>query len=105
AATTVVGADAAPVSLSHHVSEWAKNITPPDLWRNGRPPLKRSWTWARHGQHMPNDDTARMGTQIGAWITLPLRAVCLYLDWLLERPSRAVFAAVLITSVVLAVWG
>lgn len=101
---TVVGAESAPVSLSHHMSEWTKTVTPPDLWRHGRPSLKTSWVWARHGQHLPNDDTARLGSQIGAAITIPLRAVLLYLDWLLERPSRAVFALLLLTALAMTIW-
>jgi|SRR5699024_4679808 len=100
---TVVGAESAPSSLSHSLSDWAAAFTPPDLWRTGRPPLRTSWTWARHGQHMPNDDTARMGSKIGAYSTLPFRAVLLYLDWLLERPSRFVFATVLVTAFILAI--
>lgn len=104
AASTVVGSPSAPMSLSQHMSEWVKTVTPPDLWRHGRPSLKTSWVWARHGQHLPNDDTARLGSQVGAYITFPLRAALLYLDWLLERPSRAVFALLLLTALAMTIW-
>jgi hypothetical protein len=100
----VIGATSAPTSLSDHAKQWGNGVvsgfTPPELWTNGRPSLKASWVWARHGEHLPDDDAARLGSRIAAGITIPLRAVLLYLDWLLERPSRFVAALVLVLVIV-----
>lgn len=104
----VIGTDTAPVSLAEHSRAWAtaaqKWVQPPDLWHTERPSLKASWVWAMHGEHLPDVDTARLGSRIGAAITIPARAVLLYLDWLAERPSRLVAAALLVTVTALAIW-
>lgn len=100
----VVGAESAPESLPAHTRRWLGHVTPPDLWRHGRPSLKTSWVWAKHGTHLPDDELARLGSRIGAGITIPVRAVLLYADWLLERPSRFVAAALLLTCLGLAVF-
>lgn len=94
-----VGAEPAPVSLSDHLRAWPAAIQkwaqPPDLWNEGRPSLRQSWIWARHGEHLPDVDVARLGSRIGAGITIPARALLLGIDWTLERPSRLVAAALL----------
>lgn len=101
----VIGAESAPVSLSEHSRTWAgaarQWVRPPDLWHSERPSLKASWVWALHGEHLPDVDTARLGSRLGAGITIPIRAVLLYLDWLAERPSRLTAAALLVAVVVL----
>jgi hypothetical protein len=97
----------APVSIGEHTRTWAAGLrgrfTPPDLWTNDRPSLRQSWEWAVRGEHLPDDDPVRLTACIVAGITIPLRAVLLYLDWLLEHPSRLVAAAVLVFAVIQAV--
>jgi hypothetical protein len=73
-----------------------RHFTPPDMWVHGRPSLQRSWEWARYGRHVPDDEAARLGARIVIGATIPVRAVLLYLDWLLEHPSRFLVAAVLV---------
>lgn len=100
----VVGSEQAPESLGEHTRQWLGHVTPPDLWRHGRPSLKASWVWAKHGTHLPDEELARLGSRVGAGITIPLRALLLYLDWLLERPSRFLAAALLVTATCLAIF-
>jgi hypothetical protein len=77
---------------------------PPDLWNNGAPPLKETWDFARYGEHVPEDEAARAGSQIATAITIPLRALWLYLDWLSRRLSRLIAAAVLVFVLIMVVF-
>ncbi|PXY16568.1 hypothetical protein [Prauserella muralis] len=104
----VIGAQSAPVTLAEHSRQWAAQArqqwTPPDLWEHGRPPLKSTWLWARHGQHLPEDEAVRNVSRVTAAIRLPFRALCLYLDWIFDRDSRVVAAVVLVLVVIQAVF-
>lgn len=100
----VVGAEPAPESLTDYSRKWVAGWTPPDLWDNGRPSLKSTWLWARYGEHLPDDDTVRAASRVTAVLRLPIRALLLYLDWVFERDSRVVAAALLALVVIQAVF-
>ncbi|MFC0431039.1 hypothetical protein [Kutzneria buriramensis] len=105
--TPVIGTETAPVSLNEYAQAWATGMrqhwTPPDLWENGRPALKQSWMWAMYGQHLPDDEQVRLGSRAGTGVLIPFRALFLYLDWIFERWSRVIAAAVLVLAVIQAV--
>jgi hypothetical protein len=102
--TPVVGAESAPVSLGDYSREWADKVrthwTPPELWATSRPPLQATWLWAIRGQHLPEQANVRLAARIGAIASIPFRALFLFLDWLFERWSRVLAAAVLILVVI-----
>ena len=88
------------VSTAEFRERTVVHFVPPDLWNNPRPSLKSTWMWACHGQHLPDHPTFRAGSRGVAMVTLPLRAVLVYLDWLIERPTRLLALGVLATVVV-----
>lgn len=98
-----IGAETAPISIGEHASAWASDLrtdwTPPDLWTRGRPPLRDTWLWAVHGEHLPDHVQMGTGCQAAAWVLLPFRALFLSLDWIFERISRVLAAAVLLFAV------
>lgn len=104
----VIGAETAPVSLAEHSKQWAEKTrqhwTPPDVWEKPRPPLKSAWLWARYGEHLPDDEAVRTASRVTAAIRLPFKALFLYLDWIFDRDSRVVAAAVLVLVVIQAVF-
>lgn len=107
-AKPVLGAESAPVSLAEHSHLWAdkarRHWTPPDVWEKPRPPLKSAWLWARYGEHLPADEAVRNVSRVTAAIRLPFKALFLYLDWIFDRDSRVVAAAVLVLVVIQAVF-
>jgi hypothetical protein len=102
--TPVIGAQSAPVSAGQYARTWAeqwrRNWTPPELWTHGRPSLRASWLWAVRGEHLPEDEQMRHASRAGAGALIPFRALFLYLDWIFERPSRVIAAAVLVLAVI-----
>jgi hypothetical protein len=100
----VIGAESAPVSAAEYARTWAdvwrKNWIPPQLWTHGRPSLKASWLWATRGEHLPEDEPVRHASRAGTGALLPFRALFLYLDWIFERWSRVIAAAVLVLAIV-----
>jgi hypothetical protein len=100
ASKPIIGTKSASVSAGEHAktfwTQLRRHFTPPDLWANGRPSLQGSWLWAKHGEHLPDDENVRTGSRVVAWILLPFRAVFLYLDWIFDRGSRVVAAAILV---------
>ncbi|GAA4672455.1 hypothetical protein [Amycolatopsis dongchuanensis] len=103
-----LGAESAPVSLADYSKQWAdkarRHWTPPDVWDKPRPPLKSAWLWARYGEHLPDDNAVRTVSRVTAAIRLPFKALFLYLDWIFDRDSRVVAAAVLVLVVIQAVF-
>lgn len=87
------------LTLGEYSRSWAANVrrefTPPNLWSQERPSLRASWLYARHGEQAGPDSTGRRMCQGSAWFAVPLRALALFVDWLAERPSRFLAAAVL----------
>lgn len=100
----VIGAKSAPISAGDYAKNYAeelrKNWTPPDLWTHGRPSLRASWLWACHGEHLPEDEQVRHASRAGAGALIPFRALFLFLDWIFERWSRVIAAAVLVLAVI-----
>lgn len=88
---------AAP-TLGSFARAWAKGVRaefpPPNLWSHARPSLRESWLYARHGGQAAAHGAGRRMCRGSAWLAVPLRAVALFTDWLAERPSRLLAAAV-----------
>jgi hypothetical protein len=103
AAKPVIGTETAEVSAAEHAKTWweqmKRQFTPPDIWTKETPPLQSSWLWAKHGQHLPEDEHARTGARGVAMVLLPFEALFLYLAWIFRNGSRVVAAAALVLVV------
>lgn len=86
-------------TLGEFSRSWAANVrkefTPPNLWSQERPSLRASWLYARYGEQAAPGSAGRRMCRGSAWLAVPLRGLALFVDWLAERPSRFLAAAVL----------
>jgi len=107
-AAPVIGSETAPISLAEHSKQFAERArqhwTPPNVWEQPRPPLKATWLFARYGEHLPDDETVRKASRVTAGLRLPFKALFLTLDWVFDRDSRVVAAALLVLAVIQALW-
>jgi hypothetical protein len=74
------------------VKVWFRQtFQPPDLLRNRRPSVAESWWYALCGEQHPAEGSAARICSIGyACLSLPVRTALAYLDWIVDRPARAV---------------
>ncbi|WP_020393438.1 hypothetical protein [Kribbella catacumbae] len=71
--------------------------TPPDVWSDDRPSLKKLWYYATHGVWTGEKTPARMLAVMYAFgLAIPLTALGYYLLWLVERPARLIIAATVV---------
>jgi hypothetical protein len=78
-------------------------VTPPDVWSDDRPSLKKIWYYARHGVWTGEKTPARVLATLYAFITLPFTALGYYLLWIIERPARLIVAATVVGLFILVV--
>lgn len=77
-------------------------ITPPDIWSDDRPSLRKIWLYGVYGRWTHADGIARFaGAAYATVIALPLHAAAYFALWIVERPSRLAVAAVLATFTIL----
>lgn len=93
--------DTPDVTASDYVAEiveWSRStFTPPDIWSTDRAALHKVWAYACHGEWTTDAGLTRTLGQIYALtVAVPLIAVCAATEWVVERPSRLVAAAVLL---------
>lgn len=74
----------------------AEFITPPDIWSDDRPSLRKVWLYARYGRWTHADGVLRvLGAIDSLLLVLPVTAAGYFLLWIWERPARRWTAAVL----------
>jgi hypothetical protein len=80
------------------VGAWIPDlITPPDIWNVGRSALADAKAYADRGEWTGRDGIPRKIGQTYFWfVSLPVRTVLAYIDWIVERPSRLVAALALL---------
>lgn len=71
-------------------------FTPPDIVRTDRPSLQKAWAYASRGEWTSPTGAPRRAGQVYAWFAISAKAALYTLDWIIERPARAVTAAALV---------
>lgn len=80
--------DLAPLPIPTR-AQIADLVTPPDIWSDDRPSLRKIWLYARYGRWTDHTGVWRVLGQIDAFaIVLPPHAILYFLLWLWERPAR-----------------
>lgn len=78
---------------------------PPEIWTDDRPSLAKVAARAERGAWTKADGAVR---KAGIWyfrlVYVPTAAVCKYVDWLVEHPSRHLAAWIVIGLIVGAIW-
>lgn len=71
-------------------------ITPPDIWSDDRPSLRKVWLYARYGRWTHAAGVVRvLGAIDSLLLVLPVTAAGYSLLWIWERPARRWTAATL----------
>jgi anti-sigma-K factor RskA len=79
------------------VAKVAELVTPPDLWSDDRPSLRKIWLYGVYGRWTAADGFWRYAG--AAWATvvaLPITTGLYLLQWLVERPARFIVAATVV---------
>lgn len=83
--------------------EWAarlarlrREFTPPDFIHHDRPSLAKGWAYADRGEWTTKDGALRTAGRVYVLVAAVPRAGLLYIDWIIERPSRLIAAGVLL---------
>jgi len=83
------------------LSEAARLFTPPDIWSDDRPSLRKLWLYVRFGQWTRATGFARVaGTGYGL-LSMAVHAVLYFALWIVERPARFLVAAVITALTIL----
>lgn len=88
----------APIVTVGEAFGWARDVfTPPDIWSQDRPSLKKIWANATRGEWTNKTGLPRRLGQLDAiLIAVPLVAAAYTIAWIAERPSRRVATVVLL---------
>jgi hypothetical protein len=88
----------APSTLTQ-LGAWARaSLVPPEIWGEDRPSLKRQYAYARRGQWGPQAGPVRTAGVVAFWVvSFPTSVAAYYVEWVGERPSRWLAAAVLLS--------
>ncbi|HEY9251591.1 MAG TPA: hypothetical protein VIP06_02950 [Nocardioides sp.] len=78
--------------------------TPPDIWSDDRPALRKIWNYTQHGEWTGTETAARpLATIYTVLIAFPITAVGYIALWIVERPARLFVAALLGALIKLAI--
>lgn len=73
-----------------------RGLTPPEIWSEDRPSLRKQWYYAAYGSYTGKSGVARaLGKAYARFVSLPTSALAYYFEWICERPSRLIAALVL----------
>jgi hypothetical protein len=76
------------------VAKVGELVTPPDLWSDDRPSLRKVFLYGAYGRWTAADGFWRYaGAAYATVIALPITAGLYLLQWLIERPARLLVAA------------
>lgn len=78
---------------------------PPEIWTDDRPALAKAAARAKRGEWTKAKGGVRKaGVAYFRFVYLPTAAVCRYVDWVVERPSRLIVALAVLGLIVGAIW-
>lgn len=80
----------------------ARTFTPPDLWSDDRPSLRKMWLYAVHGRWTRTDGFARWAGVAWSIPAMAVTTAAYSVAWIFERPSRFAVAATVAGLVYLA---
>lgn len=85
--------------LGERLGTWVKeSFTPPQIWEEDRPSLKKQYTYAAQGAWGPEQGWARRAQICAFWaVSLPTSAAAYAIEWIGERPARWITALVLLS--------
>jgi hypothetical protein len=70
--------------------------TPPDIWSDDRPSLRKLWLYSRYGQWTGPATLGRvLATVYTICVAFPLTSLGYLALWIVERPARLIIAALL----------
>lgn len=72
------------------------HFTPPDIVGNDRPGLAKRWSYADRAEWTTEGGVPRGAGRVYNIAVAPLSAALLYLDWIIERPTRLIVAGALV---------
>jgi hypothetical protein len=85
-----------PVQHLPSFAQVAELVTPPDIWSDDRPSLRKVFLYGVYGRWTHAKGPVRVAGAIYATvISLPIHAVAYTLLWIIERPARASVIAVI----------
>jgi hypothetical protein len=93
--TTLPGRAAPAVEPKpRRVAKVGEIVTPPDLWSDDRPSLRKVFLYGAYGRWTAADGFWRYaGATYATVVALPITAGLYLLQWLIERPARLLVAA------------
>lgn len=77
-------------------------VTPPDIWSDDRPSLRKQWLYARFGRWTRETGFVRFAGKAYTWFSMAVHALAYVALWIVERPSRFAVAATVAALVYLA---
>lgn len=82
-----------------------EKATPPDIVYSDRPGLAKMWRHARYGQYAAGNHLTRAAGVTYSALALVYTGWAYLKAWLVERPTRAAVATVVLTVLALTPWG
>lgn len=78
-------------------------ITPPDIWSDDRPGLRKLWLYGVYGRWTAASGPVRVaGAVYATVVAMPVTSVLYVLGWIVERPARLAVAVTLAALIKLA---
>ena len=78
-------------------------VTPPDIWSDDRPGLRKLWLYGVYGRWTAAAGPVRVaGAVYATVVAMPVTSVLYVLGWIFERPARLVVAVTLAALIKLA---
>ncbi|MBE2998716.1 hypothetical protein IDM40_08375 [Nocardiopsis sp. HNM0947] len=83
--------------IGERLGSWVKeSFTPPEIWSEDRPSLRKQLDYARQGAWGPEEGWPRYLALAAFWgVSFPTSVAAYALEWVGERPSRWITAIVL----------
>lgn len=92
----------APPAGPSRATQVASLVTPPDIWSDDRPALRKLWLYARHGRWTRGDGALRFAGTCYSLFAMAAHALLYTLGWIIERPARFLTAATVAALIKLA---
>lgn len=77
-------------------------VTPPDIWSDDRPSLRKLWLYCRYGTWTRATGFARFAGTTYGLLSMAAHAVLYFALWIVERPARFAVAATVAVLIKLA---
>jgi hypothetical protein len=83
-------------------SQIADFVTPPDIWSDDRPSLRKIWLYGVYGRWTAATGPLRVAGAVYASLAALIHAAAYMVLWIVERPARFAVAAALVGLTILA---